>query len=305
MSSVGSALSLDGLNLHKLLRKNSIQRAVAVLKVACFVLMGVCAVVMGKESVENFFGGSESIDKLTHAVATSLKNSTIVQASKPKDQDYQIIATKNIFGPITPRTVATPFVQSKPVNVTPLSLIGTFIEDEQAPYAIVEEGKKNSQDVYNINDMIADEAKVIAIYTDRIDIMRNNQVETLTIDDTPSKSAQFKEGVAQMDNDEFFVEEAELDKALENLPLLLTQARAVPYFKDGKSVGLRLFAIRAGSLFEKIGMMNGDILKSVNEASLADFSQALSLFEKLKQEKSIKVQLERNKQDREFKYTIK
>lgn len=304
MPAVGS-LSLDSLNLHKLLRKNSINRAVAVLKIVCFVLMGVCAVVMGKESVENFFGGSEAIDKLTQAVELSMRNSTKVQATKPKDQDYQVIATKNLFGPITPRTAPTPIVQAKPVNLTPLSLIGTFIEDEKAPYAIVEEGKKSTQDVYNINDMIAGEAKVIAIFNDRIDIMRNNQVETLTIDDTPNKSAQFKEGVAQMDNDEFFVEEAELDKALENLPLLLTQARAVPYFKDGKSIGLRLFAIRAGSLFEKIGLMNGDILKTVNESSLADFSQALSLFEKLKQEKSIKVQLERNKQEREFKYTIK
>ena len=40
--------------------------------------------------------------------------------------------------------------------------------------------------------------------------------------------------------------------------MLLTQARAVPYFKQGKSVGLRLFAIKAGSLFEKIGLKNGD-----------------------------------------------
>jgi general secretion pathway protein C len=101
------------------------------------------------------------------------------------------------------------------------------------------------------------------------------------------------------------VEEAELDKGLENLPLLLTQARAVPYFKEGRSIGLRLFAIKNGSLYEKIGLKNGDILKSINGNSLGDISQALKLFEQLKQERSINLVLEREKQDREFKYTIR
>jgi general secretion pathway protein C len=107
------------------------------------------------------------------------------------------------------------------------------------------------------------------------------------------------------DGDEFVVEEAELDKGLENLPLLLTQARAVPYFKDGRSIGLRLFAIKTGSLYEKVGLKNGDILKTINGNNLGDISQALKLFEQLKQERSISLVLEREKQDREFKYTIR
>ena len=100
------------------------------------------------------------------------------------------------------------------------------------------------------------------------------------------------------------VGEQELNKALENLPLLLTQARAVPYFKDGRPIGVRLYAIKPDSIFSKLGLQNGDILKSINGNNLDDFNQAVKLFEKLRDEKSIAVTLERNGTTREFKYQV-
>ena len=87
--------------------------------------------------------------------------------------------------------------------------------------------------------------------------------------------------------------------------MLLTQARAVPYFRDGRAAGLRLFAVKSGSLYEKLGLKNGDILKTINGSSLADLSQAMQLFEKLKSERSIGITLERNSEDKEFKYEIR
>jgi membrane-associated protease RseP (regulator of RpoE activity) len=40
--------------------------------------------------------------------------------------------------------------------------------------------------------------------------------------------------------------------------------RTVPYFRDGKSIGLRLFAVREGSVLKGFGLRNGDILLSVD-----------------------------------------
>ena len=42
----------------------------------------------------------------------------------------------------------------------------------------------------------------------------------------------------------------------------------------GQSIGMRLFAIRTGSLYEKLGLKNGDIILAVNENSLSDPAQA-------------------------------
>jgi general secretion pathway protein C len=66
-----------------------------------------------------------------------------------------------------------------------------------------------------------------------------------------------------------------------------------------------MFAIRSGSLFEKIGIRNGDILKGINGSSLGDLSQAMKLFERLKSERNLNLTLERDRQEREFRYSIR
>jgi len=182
-----------------------------------------------------------------------------------------------------------------------LSLIGTFITAGQEPYAIIEDKKKQNQEMFLLDQNVFDQAVLKKIYQDRVEVERDGKLEVLRLDEIGGAPSA---GVAN-EADSFVVEEAELDKGLENLPLLLTQARAVPYFKDGRSIGLRLFAIKTGSLYEKVGLRNGDILKTINGNNLGDISQALKLFEQLKQERSINLVLERDKQDREFKYSIR
>ena len=58
-------------------------------------------------------------------------------------------------------------------------------------------------------------------------------------------------------------------------------------------------------MYEKLGLKNGDIVKSINENNLSDPSQALKLFEQLKSERSIGVKLERDGAPRELKYSIR
>ena len=67
---------------------------------------------------------------------------------------------------------------------------------------------------------------------------------------------------------------------------------------------MRLFAIRKDSMYDKLGLKNGDILMSINDNSLSDPSQALKLFETLKTEKSIYVTVERNGQQMDLRYSI-
>lgn len=228
------------------------------------------------------------------------------QSNPPRTADStNIIVQRAIFGPLNKAVV--PAAGPTPPPATPLSLtlIGTFLTGGDQPYAIIEDKKKQTQDVFIVNQSIFNQANLKSIFEDRVEIIRDGKVEVLRLDDIGGDAPATGGGIASAGTDEFIVEEAEVDKALENLPLLLTQARAVPYFKDGRAVGLRLFAIKTGSLYEKIGMKNGDILKAINGNSLADLSQALRLFEQLKQERSINVVLERDRTEREFRYQIR
>ncbi len=293
------------IRISRLFRRSSVDKAVLGIKIVSYTILAATLGWIVYVLIQSHLSTTDLSLKLRNDIQSLLAEAGKGQAPAREERvDYTIISRKQPFGELgSAAPAAAP--AAKAVPSLPLVLIGTFVVDGEAPYAIIEDDKKHLQEVFVLDESIFGDATLKAIFSDRVEIERNGQREILSLDDAPEKGVQFQEGVANLENDEFIVEEAELDKALENLPLLLSQARAVPYFQDGKSVGLRLFAIRSGSLFERLGLLNGDILKSINGNSLADFSQAMTLFQKLKEDKSIGVVLERNKVEKQMKYQIR
>ncbi len=297
--------AISRINWQLLLRPNAVKQLVIALKVLLWITCILLLVELAKEALDSLFSGALQ-DKINQSFAIPEIALTPDSGSK----NYSLITSRNIFGDIAlPVTKSTPLpvAPEKPRTTLPLELVGIFIPTNsgEKPSAIVENKKKSEQDVFSVGEMIFGEAKLVSVHSDRIEIERDGQIEVLALDDTAILPVGVEGGVASVSQNEFVVEEAELDKALENLPLLLQQARAVPYFRDGKADGLRLFAIRPESLFAKVGLKNGDILKSINGKSMADPSQALKLFEELKDERSINLVLERNRVSQEFKYQIR
>lgn len=235
------------------------------------------------------------------------KNSTDTKASRPFSS-YAVISQRNIFGVDKSSSEATP--QQAAVTSLGLRLVGTNVSSNAASFAIIEDTKSKNQDVFDLNEMVFDQAKLVAVTQEHVKLERNGRIELLELDEgsgSSSASGGDSESSVQSlnaDQTEFSVAESELTDALANLPRLLSQARAVPYFRNGKSVGMRLFAIRRGSLYEKLGLKNGDIIKEVNNSSLSDPAQALKLFEQLKNERSVYVKTERAGQDLELRYSI-
>ncbi len=182
----------------------------------------------------------------------------------------------------------------------PLALIGTFLTAGNDPYAIIENTKDKNQDAFGVGDNIFKIATLVSIHKNKVEINRDGSIEVLKIDDFDSEaSADLDDANTQ------YLDKGEVDKALSNLPLVMTQARAIPYWQEGKAVGLRLFAIKQGSIFEKIGLKNGDIIKDINGKQLGDFSKAMEIFEELKNETSLRINLERNKQQSVLQYKIR
>lgn len=288
--------------LGRALRRQNISRMVRIVHAACWVVLALSVLALVVIPASDFFikvSLTRSLDSQLASLNTAANKDAAGYLTA--QQDWAVLSQNKPFGKLgIVAPVATPKPAAPPSPLM-LSLIGTFITKGQEPYAIIEDKKKNSQEMFVLEQSVFDQATLKKIYQDRVEIERNGKLEVLKLDDLGGSGA----GIVSGGADDFVIEEAELDKGLENLPLLLTQARAVPYFKDGRSIGLRLFAIKTGSLYEKVGLKNGDILKTINGNSLGDISQALKLFEQLKQERSINLILERDRQDREFKYTIR
>ncbi len=180
-------------------------------------------------------------------------------------------------------------------------LVGTSITNGKTPFAIIENNKKK-QDVFEQSEKIFEKAILKEIHSEHVVLDRDGELEVLEVEGgtrDPSESNIRSSGT------EFVVPEDEVNDALNNLPKLLSEARAVPYFRNGESVGMRLYAIKSGSLYEKLGLKNSDVIKEINNKQVNDPSKALKLFEDLKSERSISVSVERDGQDVQLQYQIR
>ncbi len=307
MANVLSIRSLRGLDfnivLARLMRRQNIDLSVRIVKTGSMIIVALNLILLISISARSLVQSHSLVGELEGRIASTalnLQNSSKV--NNKTDRNWNILSQHNVFGSLG-RAAAPSAKPTPPPTPLNLTLIGTFLTDGQEPYAIIEDKQKQTQDTFVLENSLFGQATLKRILQDRVEIERLGKIEVLKLDDFGGGEAP-ADGISS-NGDEFTIEEAELDKGLENLPLLLTQARAVPYFKEGRSVGLRLFAIKSGSLYEKIGLKNGDILRSINGNSLGDISQAMKLFDQLKQERSINLVLEREKQEREFKYSIR
>ncbi|HMP47927.1 MAG TPA: type II secretion system protein N [Oligoflexia bacterium] len=182
-------------------------------------------------------------------------------------------------------------------------LVGTSVSSSKPSFAIIENSQKK-QDVFEINEKVFNKAGLKEIHPDKVILDLNGKLEILELEGgTPGSSGPGSS--IQSTGTEFIVPEQELTDALNNLPVLLSQARAVPYFRNGQSIGMRLYAIKAGSLYEKLGLKNSDVIKTVNNTQVSDPTKALKLFEDLKSERSIGVTVEREGQDVDLRYQIR
>jgi type II secretory pathway component PulC len=71
------------------------------------------------------------------------------------------------------------------------------------------------------------------------------------------------------------------------------QARIVPAFREGIAVGFKLFSIRPDSFYAKIGIENGDVIRSINDIDLNTPEKALEIYNKLKDTCRFDIGLER------------
>ncbi|MBI3992886.1 MAG: hypothetical protein HY342_06410 [Candidatus Lambdaproteobacteria bacterium] len=106
------------------------------------------------------------------------------------------------------------------------------------------------------------------------------------------------------DQVEVHVPNAEVESAFENFSEILKQARVVPYAVNGEPAGFRIMRIRPGSIFQRLGLQDNDVIERVNGESLANADQALRLFTLFKNEREVVLDVQRNNQPLHLSYII-
>jgi general secretion pathway protein C len=252
------------------------------------------------------------------AVEISPPPPPIPQEGNKPEAYYALIHRRDIFnstGPAAPPTPA-PVIDKTPLK---LKLWGVALHEDGTSYAIIEDLTQRKQDLYPAKAEVPGGATVKSIEWDRVVLNRNGQDEILDLEQAvaapraPSRlvrSALGRRAVAdahvkEVSDNEYVIDRSEVDSALENMSQLFTQIRAVPHFEGGKATGFRLFAIRSGSLFDKIGLKNGDIIKSINGSPMNDPSRAMTLLQQLRSQNDLTVELVRNRQPQKLVYSFR
>jgi general secretion pathway protein C len=220
---------------------------------------------------------------------------------------YQAITTKDVFNP--PRAEPEP----QAAQVTPLQakLLGTAPGAGIDSYAIIEDDTSKTQELYRVGDKLQNRT-LAKVEWDRVVLKSGQAEEVLEIVKPAGKpgaaapvAASSGGGIEKRSETDYAIDRAEVDKSLENMNQLFTQIRAVPHFQDGKAAGFRLFAIKQDSVFEKIGLKNGDIINRINGQELTDPARAMSLIQELRNEGRITVDVSRNRQPTTLSYEIR
>ena len=120
----------------------------------------------------------------------------------------------------------------------------------------------------------------------------------------PEVAARRSVKVEQVSATQWILDRASVLAYIRDLNRVLMQAHAVPYRQDGRMVGYRITSIWRGSIYEKIGLQNGDVLLRVNAQKLDDPAKIFGLYQEMRNKRHISLLLSRNGQDQTFDYEI-
>jgi general secretion pathway protein C len=110
--------------------------------------------------------------------------------------------------------------------------------------------------------------------------------------------------IRQIGASSFEIAQGDFESTLANLATISTQARAVPAMENGKSIGFKMFAIRQGSVFSKLGLKDGDVIRRINGYDMNSPEQALTLYARLKTARQFNIDIQRDGQNKTLDYSV-
>lgn len=253
-------------------------------------------------------------------------SSLSVQAEKQEPYDrYAPITDRNIFNPgekglkLLPlgemKTAGTAIGEisggAKPSMPGSYKLVGTISGPGDRSYAIIQEGADRKQKIYRFREDI-DGGKIVKIFRDRIIIKRQNEEEVLSFipqDVRPQPVASLPtstgEIVKKISPNRFLINREDAMGSVGDVNKFMTQVRMKPHFVMGQPSGYSVSEVIPGSLMEKIGLRNNDIIKKVNGQMINKPEEVFQAYSQLLRDSNIEVEIERGGRSEIFRYEIK
>jgi len=112
------------------------------------------------------------------------------------------------------------------------------------------------------------------------------------------------DGIEKVTDTKFNIQRSLVDKALANQGSLMKTARVIPHEEDGRVVGVKLYGIRRNSLLGRLGVRNGDMLRTINGFAMASPDTALEAYSRLRSADKLTLAVKRQNQELTIEYNI-
>jgi len=271
-----------------------LQLGIELTLLGCVVLLGALAVRTGLRAAVAVVPPPE----------TPLRATADAHALRPLEA-YAPIAARDIFntGALTTS------------GASGLRLLGVGLNGESA-HAVIEDPTTSKQTLVRVGDELRG-LEVSAIGWDEVTLTGDGVRETIELVREPTRKAPQAAvtstaaadvpapAIRRTADDAFLVDRRQLDGTLDGLSGLMTELRAVPEMRDGRSAGFRIFQLRDDGLFSRLGLENGDVVERVNGESVAEPAALLGFLERLKTEPRVAIDIVRAGSARTLVYDLR
>lgn len=244
----------------------------------------------------------------------------IVKRTEEKQRsinEYAAVVDSNMFiGHTIPSETVDPNGPARKTNL-PLVLIGTVVlKNELKSIATIEDRSANMVFPVRIDDVMNNQIQIKKIEHLRVTFlnMNSNQMEFVEIiEDTPvlriesarPTAPKGEGGVTKLDDTHVQIEQKVIRDGMANLNEVLQQARAIPNFENGMPDGYKILQIAPGSIFEKLGIKNGDVISGLNGEPVNDPGKALGLLNDLPNANHVEITVKRNGHKQTMNFDIR
>ncbi len=203
------------------------------------------------------------------------------------------VASAHLFGEAgkKPAVVEAPKPKEVPETKLNLVLAGVFAyQPPELAIAIISSGGRD-ENVYGIGDSIVGNAKLKAVYEDRVIIENRGREETLKLPEdvapialprvTSTNAVNTARGGINEPVELPASPRALRDKLVKNPSMLGKIVSATPYQEGGKLVGYRLQPKQNPEILESQGIMPNDVITQVNGIDLNSQKQGIRALRKL------------------------
>jgi type II secretion system protein C len=261
----------------------------------------------------------------------SAKKANLRLAPKAEPYEkYSPITERNIFNPADRGQKLIPLPGKKTMglagegSMTGMNhpagsyfLVGTITGPQNHSWAILQERGSRRQQIYRIHGDI-DGGKILSVSRNQIQVERRGKREILTLSEEesrlrppvqprPSAGPSSSRGteVQKLSANRYLVNREDVTAAVGDINRFMTQARLKPHFEMGRPVGYSVSEIVPGSLMEKLGLRNNDVIKKVNGMSVSQPEQVMQAYAQLQRDSNIEVEIERGGRSEVFRYEIR